>query len=56
MTVDFGFFQSGPTAVTLTSIRTSSPTAGSVVRLSAGLMLFGLAGLGAFAWRKQLAR
>jgi len=49
MTVDFGFFQSGPTAVTLASARAASTPAGPGV----SLILFGLVGLGAFAWKRR---
>ncbi len=53
MTVDFGFFQNGPTAVTLTAMHTRDMATGDAFLLGASMVLVGLMGLGAFAWRKR---
>ena len=49
MTVDFGFFQNGPNAVTLASMGVDS----SPVQLGAVWLLLGMFGLGAFVWRRH---
>ena len=49
MTVDFGFTKNTVNAITLTSMKTDAPT----VQWGMSLVVFGMVGLGAFAWRRR---